>query len=110
MVIDILCRRRQNSPILVGEPGVGKTAIVEGLAQQIASGNVPPSLAKVELRSLDLSLLQAGASIKGEFENRLKDVINEIKQSVTPIIMFIDEAHTLIGAGGLLDKMMLLIF
>ncbi|UTM57053.1 type VI secretion system ATPase TssH [Photobacterium sp. CCB-ST2H9] len=98
--IDILCRRRQNSPILVGDPGVGKTAIVEGLAQQIVDGNVPPALANVELRSLDLSLLQAGASIKGEFENRLKDVINEIKQSSTPIIMFIDEAHTLIGAGG----------
>ncbi|CED57638.1 chaperone ClpB-1 [Aliivibrio wodanis] len=98
--IDILCRRRQNSPILVGDPGVGKTAIVEGLAQQIVDGNVPPALANVELRSLDLSLLQAGASIKGEFENRLKDVINEIKQSATPIIMFIDEAHTLIGAGG----------
>ncbi|GAB7228227.1 type VI secretion system ATPase TssH [Vibrio rotiferianus] len=98
--IDILCRRRQNSPILVGDPGVGKTAIVEGLAQEIVNGNVPPALANVELRSLDLSLLQAGASIKGEFENRLKDVINEIKQSTTPIIMFIDEAHTLIGAGG----------
>jgi len=98
--IDILCRRRQNSPILVGDPGVGKTAIVEGLAQQIVEGNVPPALANVELRSLDLSLLQAGASIKGEFENRLKDVINEIKQSSAPIIMFIDEAHTLIGAGG----------
>lgn len=98
--IDILCRRRQNSPILVGDPGVGKTAIVEGLAQQIVEGNVPPALANVELRSLDLSLLQAGASIKGEFESRLKDVINEIKQSSTPIIMFIDEAHTLIGAGG----------
>lgn len=98
--IDILCRRRQNSPILVGDPGVGKTAIVEGLAQQIVDGNVPPSLANVELRSLDLSLLQAGASIKGEFENRLKDIINEIKQSPEPIIMFIDEAHTLIGAGG----------
>ncbi|WP_375320052.1 type VI secretion system ATPase TssH [Aliivibrio logei] len=98
--IDILCRRRQNSPILVGDPGVGKTAIVEGLAQQIVDGNVPAALANVELRSLDLSLLQAGASIKGEFENRLKDVINEIKQSPTPIIMFIDEAHTLIGAGG----------
>ncbi|KXF83493.1 type VI secretion system ATPase TssH [Enterovibrio coralii] len=98
--IDILCRRRQNSPILVGDPGVGKTAIVEGLAQQIVDGNVPPALANVELRSLDLSLLQAGASIKGEFENRLKDIINEIKQSPTPIIMFIDEAHTLIGAGG----------
>ncbi|WP_087024152.1 type VI secretion system ATPase TssH [Thaumasiovibrio subtropicus] len=98
--IDILCRRRQNSPILVGDPGVGKTAIVEGLAQQIVDGNVPPALSDVELRSLDLSLLQAGASIKGEFENRLKDIINEIKQSPTPIIMFIDEAHTLIGAGG----------
>lgn len=98
--IDILCRRRQNSPILVGDPGVGKTAIVEGLAQQIVDGHVPPALADVELRSLDLSLLQAGASIKGEFENRLKDIINEIKQSPTPIIMFIDEAHTLIGAGG----------
>ncbi|MDP2573519.1 type VI secretion system ATPase TssH [Vibrio penaeicida] len=98
--IDILCRRRQNSPILVGDPGVGKTAIVEGLAQEIVNGNVPPALMNVELRSLDLSLLQAGASIKGEFENRLKDVINEIKQSSTPIIMFIDEAHTLIGAGG----------
>ncbi|MBE8167398.1 MAG: type VI secretion system ATPase TssH, partial [Shewanella sp.] len=98
--IDILCRRRQNSPILVGDPGVGKTAIVEGLAQQIVDGNVPPSLANIELRSLDLSLLQAGASIKGEFENRLKDIISEIKQSPTPIIMFIDEAHTLIGAGG----------
>ena len=95
-----MCRRRQNSPILVGDPGVGKTAIVEGLAQEIVNGNVPPALANVELRSLDLSLLQAGASIKGEFENRLKDVINEIKQSTTPIIMFIDEAHTLIGAGG----------
>ena len=98
--IDILCRRRQNSPILVGDPGVGKTAIVEGLAQQIVDGNVPPSLANVELRSLDLSLLQAGASIKGEFENRLKDVLTEVKQSAVPIIVFIDEAHTLIGAGG----------
>ncbi|WP_019613336.1 type VI secretion system ATPase TssH [Psychromonas ossibalaenae] len=98
--IDILCRRRQNSPILVGEPGVGKTAIVEGLAQQIVDGNVPPSLANVELRTLDLSLLQAGASIKGEFENRLKDVLTEVKQSAVPIIVFIDEAHTLIGAGG----------
>ncbi|EGR4403264.1 type VI secretion system ATPase TssH [Vibrio cholerae] len=102
--INILCRRRQNSPILVGDPGVGKTAIVEGLAQQIVAGNVPPSLANVELRSLDLSLLQAGASIKGEFENRLKDIITEIKQSVRPIIMFIDEAHTLIGAGGSAGK------
>lgn len=99
-VIDILGRRRQNSPILVGDAGVGKTAIVEGLAQQIVSGNIPPSLANVELRALDLTLLQAGASIKGEFENRLKDVINEIKQSTIPIIIFIDEAHSLIGAGG----------
>ncbi|WP_299017737.1 type VI secretion system ATPase TssH [uncultured Photobacterium sp.] len=98
--IDILGRRRQNSPILVGDPGVGKTAIVEGLAQQIVDGNVPPSLADVELRTLDLSLLQAGASIKGEFENRLKDVLTEVKQSLRPIIVFIDEAHTLIGAGG----------
>lgn len=98
--IDILCRRRQNSPILVGDPGVGKTAIVEGLAQQIVAGNVPPALLNVELRSLDLSLLQAGASIKGEFEQRLKDVVNEIKHASTPIIIFIDEAHTLIGAGG----------
>ncbi|RLV61245.1 type VI secretion system ATPase TssH [Parashewanella curva] len=98
--IDILCRRRQNSPILVGDPGVGKTAIVEGLAQQIVSGNVPSFLANVELRALDLSSIQAGASIKGEFENRLKDIITEIKQSAVPIIMFIDEAHTLIGAGG----------
>lgn len=99
-LIDILCRRRQNSPILVGDPGVGKTAIVEGLARLIVEGNVPSVLANVELRSLDLSLLQAGASIKGEFESRLKDVINEIKQSLVPVIMFIDEAHTLIGAGG----------
>ncbi|PSW05699.1 type VI secretion system ATPase TssH [Photobacterium lipolyticum] len=98
--IDILCRRRQNSPILVGDPGVGKTAIVEGLAQQIVDGNVPPSLANVELRTLDLALLQAGASIKGEFENRLQDVLTEVKQSPHPIIVFIDEAHSLIGAGG----------
>lgn len=99
-VIDILSRRRQNSPILVGEPGVGKTAIVEGLAQQIVAGQVPPSLEGVEVRCLDLTLLQAGASIQGEFEQRLKDVINEIKQVNHPIIVFIDEAHTLIGAGG----------
>lgn len=98
--IDILCRRRQNSPILVGDPGVGKTAIVEGLAQQIVDGNVPSSLANAELRTLDMALLQAGASIKGEFENRLKDVLAEVKQSHHPIIVFIDEAHTLIGAGG----------
>lgn len=100
MAIDILCRRRQNSPILVGDPGVGKTAIVEGLAQEIVNGNVPNQLKNVELYSLDLAALQAGASIKGEFENRLKDVLTEIKQAEKPIIMFIDEAHTLIGAGG----------
>ncbi|WP_191601244.1 type VI secretion system ATPase TssH [Marinomonas algicola] len=100
LAIDILCRKRQNNPILVGEPGVGKTAVVEGLALRIASGEVPPIIQGVEIHSLDLGLLQAGASIKGEFENRLKDVINEVKSSETPIIVFIDEAHTLIGAGG----------
>lgn len=100
LAIDILCRKRQNNPILVGEPGVGKTAVVEGLALRIASGEVPPVIQGVEIHSLDLGLLQAGASIKGEFENRLKDVINEVKSSETPIIVFIDEAHTLIGAGG----------
>ncbi len=99
-VIDILTRRRQNNPILTGEAGVGKTAVVEGLALRIAQGDVPPPLKNVALRSLDLGLLQAGASIKGEFENRLKSVINEVKASPTPIITFIDEAHTLIGAGG----------
>jgi type VI secretion system protein VasG len=99
-VIDILCRKRQNNPILVGEPGVGKTAIVEGLARRIVNNDVPLAIQGVELRSLDLGLLQAGASVKGEFENRLKDIINEVKHSETPIIVFIDEAHTLIGAGG----------
>ncbi|WP_271272504.1 type VI secretion system ATPase TssH [Aliamphritea hakodatensis] len=98
--IDVLCRKRQNNPILVGEPGVGKTAVVEGLALRIVAGEVPTALQGVELHSLDLGLLQAGASIKGEFENRLKDVISEVKNSTIPIIMFIDEAHTLIGAGG----------
>jgi len=98
--IDILCRKRQNNPIFVGEPGVGKTAVVEGLAIKIAQGEVPDAIKDVELHSLDLGLLQAGASVKGEFENRLKDVINEVKNSETPIIVFIDEAHTLIGAGG----------
>ena len=98
--IDILCRKRQNNPILVGEPGVGKTAVVEGLAHSIVKGEVPPAIQGVEIHTLDLGLLQAGASIKGEFENRLKDVINEVKSSPTPIIVFIDEAHTLIGAGG----------
>jgi type VI secretion system protein VasG len=99
-MIDILGRRRQNNPILTGEPGVGKTAVVEGLALRIASGDVPPSLAKVSLLALDLGLLQAGASVKGEFESRLKGVVDEVKRSARPIIVFIDEAHTLIGAGG----------
>jgi type VI secretion system protein VasG len=99
-VIDILTRRRQNNPILTGEAGVGKTAVVEGFALRIAAGDVPPPLQNVTLRSLDLGLLQAGAGVKGEFENRLKNVIQEIKASPKPIILFIDEAHTLIGAGG----------
>ncbi|MEZ8543167.1 type VI secretion system ATPase TssH [Vibrio splendidus] len=98
--IDILCRKRQNNPIMVGEPGVGKTAVVEGLALRIATDEVPSALQGVQIHSLDLGLLQAGASVKGEFENRLKDVINEVKTSEVPIIVFIDEAHTLIGAGG----------
>ncbi|SFC12579.1 type VI secretion system ATPase TssH [Pseudoalteromonas denitrificans] len=98
--IDILCRKRQNNPIFVGEPGVGKTAVVEGLAIKIAQGEVPGAIKGVEIHSLDLGLLQAGASVKGEFENRLKDVINEVKTSEKPIVVFIDEAHTLIGAGG----------
>jgi type VI secretion system protein VasG len=99
-IIDILTRRRQNNPILTGEAGVGKTAVVEGFARRIAAGDVPPSLQGVEVRTLDLGLLQAGAGIKGEFENRLKNVIAEVKASPTPIILFIDEAHTMIGAGG----------
>ena len=99
-VIDILSRRRQNNPILVGEAGVGKTAVVEGLALRIASGDVPPSHRNISLRLLDLGLLQAGAGVKGEFENRLKSVIEEVKGSPRPIILFIDEAHTMIGAGG----------
>lgn len=99
-VIDILTRRRQNNPILVGEAGVGKTAVVEGFALRIAKGDVPPVLRNVVLRTLDLALLQAGAGIKGEFENRLKGLINEVKSSPTPVILFIDEAHTMIGAGG----------
>jgi type VI secretion system protein VasG len=99
-VIDILMRRRQNNPILTGEAGVGKTAVVEGLALRIATGDVPSPLQGVSLHSLDMGLLQAGASVKGEFENRLKNVIDEVKKSPTPIILFIDEAHTMIGAGG----------
>jgi len=99
-VVDILTRRRQNNPILVGEAGVGKTAIVEGFAIRIAQGDVPPILKNVVLRTLDLALLQAGAGVKGEFENRLKTLINEVKASPVPIILFIDEAHTMIGAGG----------
>ena len=97
---DILIRRRQNNPILTGEAGVGKTAVVEGFALKVAQGEVPPPLRNVEIRTLDLGLLQAGAGIKGEFENRLKSVITEVKSSPVPIILFIDEAHTLIGAGG----------
>ncbi|MBC7901621.1 MAG: type VI secretion system ATPase TssH [Saprospiraceae bacterium] len=99
-IVDILTRRRQNNPILTGEAGVGKTAVVEGFALRIAEGDVPDPLKNVSVRSLDLGLLQAGAGIKGEFENRLKSVIEEVKSSPQPIIMFIDEAHTMIGAGG----------
>ncbi len=99
-VVDILMRRRQNNPMLVGEAGVGKTAVVEGFALRIAQGDVPPQLKDVELRSLDVGLLQAGASMKGEFENRLRQVIEEVQSSPKPIILFIDEAHTLVGAGG----------
>jgi type VI secretion system protein VasG len=99
-VVDILMRRRQNNPILVGEAGVGKTAVVEGFAQRIARGDVPPSLKDVELRSLDVGLLQAGASMKGEFEQRLRSVIDEVQASPKPVILFIDETHTLVGAGG----------
>ncbi|HMD86988.1 MAG TPA: type VI secretion system ATPase TssH [Terriglobia bacterium] len=99
-IIDILMRRRQNNPILTGEAGVGKTAVVEGFASRVAKGDVPPPLRNVVVRTLDLALLQAGAGIKGEFENRLKGLIEEVKASPVPIILFIDEAHTMIGAGG----------
>ncbi|HEY4297817.1 MAG TPA: type VI secretion system ATPase TssH, partial [Paraburkholderia sp.] len=99
-VVDILMRRRQNNPMLVGEAGVGKTAVVEGFALRIARGDVPPALRDVQVRTLDIGLLQAGASMKGEFENRLRQVIDEVQASPKPIILFIDEAHTLVGAGG----------
>jgi type VI secretion system protein VasG len=99
-IVDILMRRRQNNPILTGEAGVGKTAVVEGFAQRLARGDVPPQLKDVSLYVLDIGLLQAGASMKGEFENRLRQVIDEVQASPKPIILFIDEAHTLIGAGG----------
>ncbi|MBH0236446.1 type VI secretion system ATPase TssH [Methylobrevis albus] len=99
-IIDVLMRRRQNNPILTGEAGVGKTAVVEGFAQRIASGDVPPPLRDVRLCALDIGLMQAGASMKGEFEQRLRSVIDEVQASPTPVILFIDEAHTLIGAGG----------
>ncbi|MFA5081640.1 MAG: AAA family ATPase, partial [Hydrogenophilaceae bacterium] len=99
-IVDILMRRRQNNPILTGEAGVGKTAVVEGFAGRIARGDVPPQLKDVELLSLDIGLLQAGASMKGEFEQRLRSVIEEVQASPKPIILFMDEAHTLVGAGG----------
>jgi type VI secretion system protein VasG len=99
-IVDILMRRRQNNPILTGEAGVGKTAVVEGFAARLAKGDVPPPLQNVSLLSLDIGLLQAGASMKGEFENRLRQVIEEVQSSPKPIILFVDEAHTLIGAGG----------
>jgi type VI secretion system protein VasG len=99
-IVDILMRRRQNNPILTGEAGVGKTAVVEGFALRVAQGDVPPPLKNVQVRALDLALLQAGAGIKGEFENRLKSLVEEVKRSPIPIILFIDEAHTMIGAGG----------
>ncbi|HEY1227846.1 MAG TPA: AAA family ATPase, partial [Ramlibacter sp.] len=99
-IVDILMRRRQNNPLLTGEAGVGKTAVVEGFAQRLARGDVPPQLKDVKLLTLDIGLLQAGASMKGEFEQRLRQVIDEVQASPTPIILFIDEIHTLVGAGG----------
>ena len=99
-IIDVLLRRRQNNPVLTGEPGVGKTALVEGLAQRIVKATVPDALKTMEILSLDMGLLQAGASVKGEFENRLQTLLKEVKEYPSPVILFIDEAHTLIGAGG----------
>src|SRR6185295_3292471 len=99
-IVDILMRRRQNNPILTGEAGVGKTAVVEGFAQRLSRGDVPPQLQGVSLLSLDLGLLQAGASMKGEFEQRLRQLIDEVQASPKPIILFVDETHTLVGAGG----------
>ncbi|MHA0273223.1 type VI secretion system ATPase TssH [Enterobacter ludwigii] len=99
-ILDVLLRRRQNNPVLTGEPGVGKTALVEGLAQRIVEGTVPDALKTMEILSLDMGLLQAGASVKGEFENRLQALLKEVKEYPSPVILFIDEAHTLIGAGG----------
>ena len=99
-VVDVLLRRRQNNPILIGEAGVGKTAVVEGFARRIVDGDVPPALQGVTLRALDIALMQAGASVKGEFEKRLRQVIDEVESAPTPVILFIDEAHTLVGAGG----------
>ncbi len=99
-IVDILMRRRQNNPILTGEAGVGKTAVVEGFARRIAAGDVPPALKDVSLRALDVGLLQAGASMKGEFEQRLRQVIDEVQSSPRPVVLFIDEVHTLVGAGG----------
>lgn len=99
-LIEVLMRRRQNNPILTGEAGVGKTAVVEGFAQRVVAGDVPPALQGISVRALDLGLLQAGAGMRGEFERRLKDVIVEVKAAVPPVVLFIDEAHQLIGAGG----------
>src|SRR5690606_21651105 len=99
-MVDVLLRRRQNNPLMVGEAGVGKTAVVEGLALRLAAGDVPPALRNVELWMLDLGALQAGAGVKGEFEARLRQVVDDVQNSPAPIILFIDEIHTLVGAGG----------